>query len=126
MELTPDNRLRKLIVVGDRVLIKPDPASERTKTGLYLPQGIQEKEVVQRGTIVRVGPGYPVPHAQDDYDEPWKEKTEQVKYLPLQAKEGDTALYMQRGAIELIYNDEKYVIVQQHAILMLLREEDLP
>lgn len=125
MEITPDNKLRKLIVVGDRVLIKPDPASERTQSGLYLPQGVQEKEVVQRGIVVKTGPGYPLPNALDDYDEPWKEKEEKVKYLPLQAREGDTAIYMQKGAVELMYEEEKYVIVPQHSILMLLREEEL-
>jgi chaperonin GroES len=43
MHLTPDNRLKKLIVIGDRLLIKLTKPDERTPTGLYLPPGVQEK-----------------------------------------------------------------------------------
>ena len=47
MHITPDNRLKKLIVIGDRLLIKPLRPDERTASGLYLPPGVQEKEKVQ-------------------------------------------------------------------------------
>lgn len=43
MHLTPDNRLKKLLVIGDRVLIKLTKPDERTASGLYLPPGVQEK-----------------------------------------------------------------------------------
>ena len=43
LHLTPDNRLKKLIVIGDWVLIKPARPDERTASGLYLPPGVQEK-----------------------------------------------------------------------------------
>ncbi|MFN4146564.1 MAG: co-chaperone GroES, partial [Runella sp.] len=56
---------------------------------------------------------------------PWKETEETVKYMPLQAQEGDVAIYLQRNAIEVMYGNEKYVIVPQSAILMLERMEDL-
>lgn len=49
MRITPDNRLKKLVVIGDRVLIKPSKPDERTASGLYLPPGVQEKEKVQQG-----------------------------------------------------------------------------
>ncbi len=52
-------------------------------------------------------------------------KEEQIKYLPLQAHEGDLAIFLQKRAIEVIYEDEKYFIVPQASILMLEREEDL-
>jgi chaperonin GroES len=100
MKITPDNKLRNLIVVGDRVLIKPVPQTDRTETGLYLPPGVQEKERIQSGYIIKVGPGYPLPLPADE-DDVWKGKEEQVKYLPLQAKEGDLAIFLQKGAIEL-------------------------
>jgi chaperonin GroES len=122
-EVTPDNRLRSLIVVGDRVLIRPKNPSERTNSGLYLPPTVTEKEQVQSGYVIRVGPGYPIPVATED--EPWKETEEKVKYMPLQAKEGDVAIYLQRNAIDLQYDGEKYVIVPQSSILMLERSEDL-
>lgn len=123
IEITADNRLRSLIVVGDRVLIKPKSPNDRTNSGLYLPPTVTEKEMVQTGYVIKVGPGYPIPAAVED--EPWKETEEKVKYMPLQAKEGDLAIYLQRNAIELEYDGEKYVIVPQASILMLDRTENL-
>ena len=125
MELTPENKLKNLIVVGDRVLIKPKAASDKTKSGLFLPPGVHEKEKVQSGYIIKVGPGFPIPLPTDDVDEPWKEVDEKVKYMPLQAREGDLAIFLQKGAIEVSYESEKYFIVPQHSILLLEREEEL-
>jgi co-chaperonin GroES (HSP10) len=124
MKLTADNKLKKLIVVGDRVLIRPAKESDRTDSGLYLPPSVQEKEKIQRGFVIKVGPGYPLPLPADE-DDMWKGKEERVKYLPLQAQEGDMAIFLQKGAIEVMYESEKYFIVPQASILMLEREEDL-
>ena len=123
MKLTHENKLRKLIVVGDRVLIRPAKQTDKTESGLYLPPGVQEKEKIQNGFVIKVGPGYPLPLPADE-DDVWKGKEEQVKYLPLQAQEGDRAIFLQKGAIEVIYEGEKYFIVPQASILMLEREED--
>ncbi|MBI1781015.1 MAG: co-chaperone GroES [Sphingobacteriales bacterium] len=123
MRITPDNRLKKLVVIGDRVLIKPSKPDERTASGLYLPPGVQEKEKVQQGYVIKTGPGYAIPMPVDN--EPWKSEEEQVKYVPLQAKEGDLAIFLVSGATEVMYEGDKYFIVPQGAILMLEREEDL-
>ena len=124
MKISAENRLKKLIVVGDRILIKPAKQSDKTSSGLYLPPGVQEKEKIQSGYVIKVGPGYPLPLPADE-DEMWKGKDDQIKYLPLQAQEGDLAIFLQRGAVEVIYEKEKYFIVPQSSILMLEREEDL-
>ncbi len=124
MKLTADNKLKKLIVVGDRVLIKPSKQSDQTERGLYLPPTVQEKEKIQKGYVIKVGPGYPLPVPADE-DDMWKGKEEQIKYLPLQAQEGDLAIFLQKGAIEVMYESEKYYIVPQVSILMLEREEEL-
>lgn len=124
MELTADNKFKKLIVVGDRVLIKPKKNQDRTKSGLYLPAGVKEKEEVQSGYIIKAGPGYPIPLPMED-DEPWKEKDENVKYIPLQAREGDLAIFLQKGAFEVMYQNERFFIVPQSSILMLEREDDI-
>ena len=124
MEITSDNKLKKVIVVGDRVLVKPKKHSDKTKTGLYLPPGIQEKEKIQSGYIIKTGPGWPIPMPVED-DQPWKDKDEQVKYVPLQARDGDLAIFLQKSAFEIQYEGEQYFIVPQSAILMLEREEDL-
>lgn len=119
-----DHKLDKLVVVGDKVLIKPKSLSDKTSTGLYLPPGIQEKEQVRSGYVIKVGPGYPIP-LPSDTDEPWKNTEDKIKYIPLQAKTGDLALFLQRDAIEVLYEGEKYFIVPQHAILLLERDEEL-
>ena len=120
-----DVKLKKLIVVGDRVLIKPKKISNKTKAGLFLPPGYQEKEEIQTGFVVKIGPGYPILMPSDDVNESWKKNDEKIKYVPLQAKEGDLAIFLQKGAIEIIFNDEKYFIVSQNSILLLEREEEM-
>ncbi len=123
MHITADNKFKKLVVIGDRVLIRPSKPNERTDSGLYLPPGVQEKEKVQSGYVIKTGPGYAIPMPVDD--EPWKNQDEQVRYVPLQAREGDLAIFLLSGATEVIYESEKYFIVPQSAILMLEREEEL-
>ncbi len=124
MLLTSDNKLKKLVVIGDRVLIRPTKPDEQTASGLYLPPGVQEREKVQQGTIIKTGPGYAIPIPVDD--EPWKSSDdENVKYVPLQAREGDLAIFLVSGATEVLYEGEKYFIVPQGAILLLEREEEL-
>lgn len=123
MHLTSDNTLKKLIVIGDRVLIRPSKPNERTESGLYLPPGVQDREKVQQGVIIKTGPGFVVPMPVED--EVWKSDDEKVKYIPLQAKEGDLAIFLVSGATEVLYEGSKYFIVPQSAILMLEREEEL-
>ena len=113
--------LAKLIVVGDRLLIKKIGPNERTKSGLLLPPGVEEKEEVQSGYVIKVGPGYPIPQIEESED--WKKDQESIKFLPLQAKEGDLAVFLQRHATEIEFNKQKYVIVPNSAILVLYRDD---
>ncbi len=115
--------LEKVIIIGDRVLIRPEEDLEKTNSGLFLPPGVKEKEKVQGGYILKTGPGYPVAAASDD-DEPWKQKKD-TKYIPLQAKEGDFALFLRKDAYEIELDKEKLTIVPQAALLLLIRDEDL-
>lgn len=124
MHITPENKFKRLIVVGDRVLVKPLEQSDRTESGLFLPPGVRDKEKIQTGYVIKTGPGYPIPMPSEE-DELWKGKDEQVKYVPLQAQEGDLAIFLQKGAFEVMYEGEKYFIVAQSSILMLEREEEL-
>jgi chaperonin GroES len=48
-----------------------------------------------------------------------------VKYVPLQAREGDLAIFLLSGVTEVMYEGEKYFIVPQGAVLMLERDENL-
>lgn len=123
LELGEPN-LDKFIMVGDRVLIKPKSPTDKTKSGLYLPPGVVEKEKIYTGYVLKVGPGYPIP-AINEADEPWKDKSNEVKYVPLQPREGDIAIYMQKSGYEIEFKNEKYIIVPHSAILMLIRDEGL-
>ncbi len=116
--------LDKFIMIGDRVLIQPKSPLDKTKSGLYLPPGIQEKEKIHVGYVMKVGPGYPIP-AINEVDEPWKDKSDEVKYVPLQPKEGDVAIYMQKSGYEIEFKKSKYIIVPHSAILMLIRDKGL-
>ncbi|WP_439183731.1 co-chaperone GroES [Carboxylicivirga taeanensis] len=119
-----DKELEKFILVGDRILLKPRVPQSKTKSGLYLPPSVQEKEKVHSGYIVKVGPGYPIPAVAEE-DEVWKKKSDAVKYVPLQPQEGDLAIYLQSGGYEIEYKNEKYVIVSQSSVLMVIRDEGL-
>ena len=117
---------KQLVVVGDRALIIPDDDKDRNAAGLYLPPSVKEKERVASGYIFKVGPGYPVanPHFIDQ--ESWSPTPkEPVKYIPLQAEEGDYALFLKDQAIEIEYETKKYLIVPQSAILMLIRRNPM-
>ena len=123
MHLTSENTFKKIIIIGDRVLIRPSKPNEKTASGLYLPPGVQEREKVQQGVVIKTGPGFVIPIPVED--EVWKSDDEKVKYVPLQAREGDIAIFLMNGATEIEYEGLKYFIVPQNAILMLEREEDL-
>lgn len=125
MQLSLEQKdIHKFLMIGDKVLIKPKNPQSQTKTGLYLPPSVQEKEKIQVGYIIKVGPGYPLP-VQNEEREVWEKKEEEVRYLPLQAQEGDLAVYLQNAAYEINFNEEKYLIVPHSAILMLVRDEGL-
>lgn len=116
--------LKEIIIIGDRVLIKPRKEVERTASGLYLPPNVREKEKIQHGYVIKVGPGYPIPAIVEDA-ESWKEPRENVKYIPLQAKPGDLALFLHKNAYEVYYKGAQYFVVAHASILMLERQEDL-
>jgi co-chaperonin GroES (HSP10) len=122
MEINLKN-IEKFIVVGDRILIRPEEESNKTVSGLYLPPGIAEKEKIQSGYVIKVGPGYPMASPVDE--EPWKESKDKVKYIPLQAKEGDLAIFLRKEAFEIEFDKEKFLIVPQSAVLLLIRNESL-
>ena len=114
---------KELVVIGDRVLVKREDLEERTKVGLYLPQTVVEKEEVQSGRIMATGPGLPLPETPED-DEPWRNTPKEPRYLPLQVEEGDFALFLQKAAMEISFEGEKYLIVPQASILVVIRESE--
>jgi len=114
---------RELIVVGDRVLVSPESPLDRTDVGLYLPQTVTEKEKVQSGRIVAIGPGIPMPDLAGGEEEPWRETDRRPRYVPMQAQEGDLAIFLRKASVELRFDGEDYLVVPQGAILVLLRDK---
>jgi chaperonin GroES len=122
--LIEEKDLEKFIMVGDRVLVKPKTLSGKTKSGLYLPPTVQESEKIQSGYIIKAGPGYPIPAVSEE-DESWKQKQENVRYVPLQARRGDLAVYLSKSGYEIEFNNDKYIILPHSAILMIIRDESI-
>ena len=138
---------KRLIVVGDRVLIEPQEGDDRSKVGLYLPKTAVDSQAVQSGRVVATGPGNPVSAPTEVDEEPWKqhgggveepeeglasEKTTkradgavgEPRYVPVQARIGDYAIFFRKAAVEITFEGDRYLVVPQAAILTLIREED--
>ncbi len=114
--------MSELIVVGDRVLVKPQTGERETEAGLLLPASVTEQEKVRSGRVVRTGPGYVMPNPEYTEGEAWKGSNE-VRYLPLQARPGDVAFFLKKEAFRLSYQGEDYLILPHAAILALVRPD---
>jgi chaperonin GroES len=138
MFLTSDNTFKKVVLVGDKVLIKPTTTNNDIDDLFSVPpdapnmpnmppniSSIPTMPFMQvlQGVIIKIGPGYI--HSVNTEDESWKLAEEKVKYVPLQAKEGDIALFTLMGSFEVTYRKERYYIVPQNAILLLERDEEM-
>lgn len=80
--------------LGDRVIIKPAAAEEKTASGLYIPDTAKEKP--QQGSVVAAGTGLPD--------------------KPLTVKEGDTVLYGKFSGTEVNINGDVYLIMHESDI----------
>lgn len=89
--------------LGDKVVVKPAKAEEKTESGIILPGSAQEKP--HQGTVVAVGPG-----ARD----------EKGNHIPLDVKEGDRVIYGKFGGVDLKYDNEEYVVLSEKDILVVL------
>lgn len=91
---------KNLTPLGDRVIVKPDPEEQKTKSGIVLPDSAKEKP--QEGTIVAVGSGRVL---------------ESGKKVPPEVKIGDKIIYSKYGGTELKVNNEEYVFLSERDIL---------
>jgi co-chaperonin GroES (HSP10) len=116
---------KRLIVVGDRVLVEAEEGEERTTVGLSLPPTAVDSQAVQGGRIVATGPGLPMPDLGGEQgDEPWKTPAREMRFLPMQAQVGDYALFFRKAAVEITFEGDRYLVVPQTAILALVRDGD--
>ena len=115
---------KQIVVVGDRVLIRPDKGEKKSKAGLYLPPSVIEKQEVLSGIVVEVGPGIPLGNPEENMDEPWSvSNSSSVKYIPPQAEVGDMVLFVNKASIEVKIENEDYLVMPQSAILILIRDD---
>lgn len=118
-----DSIPKELQVVGDRVLITPEEGEEqRTRVGLYLPATAIDAQQVQTGLIVATGPGDPLPDPSAFDDEPWRAAERTPRHRPMQARVGDHAIFFRKAAVEISFEDKRYLVVPQAAILVLVRD----
>ncbi len=98
----PKGRLSatQLRPLGDRVVIKPSPREDMTKSGIVIPDTVKEKP--QEGTVLAVGPG----RILDDG------AREQID-----VKKGDKVLYAKYAGTEFKVEGEDLLIVSQKDIL---------
>jgi chaperonin GroES len=116
---------KQLLVVGDRVLVRVEEGEERTNVGLYLPPTAVDNQAVQGGTIVATGPGLPMPSPDSNVDEPWRITSRETRFVPMQARTGDYALFFRKAAVEITFEGDRYLVVPQAAILALVRDDEL-
>ena len=121
---------KQLIVVGDRVLVAIESGEERTNVGLYLPPTAVDNQAVQGGRIIATGPGLPMPDlTSQDNDEPWRNAqpgaTSGTRHVPMQARVGDFALFFRKASVEITFENERYLVVPQAAILALVRDTNV-
>ncbi len=86
----------KIKPLGDRIVIKPAPAEEKTKGGIILPDTAKEKPVV--GEVVAAGPG---------------RKAEDGKLIPIDVKVGDKVLYGKYSGTEVNLDGQEYLIMRE-------------
>ena len=93
----------KLRPLGDRVVIKPTPREEMTKSGIVLPDTAKERP--QEGTILAVGPG----RVLDD-----------GKREPMEVSEGQKVLFQKYAGTEFKLDDDELLILSQKDVLAII------
>ncbi|HCG77012.1 MAG: co-chaperone GroES [bacterium (Candidatus Ratteibacteria) CG_4_10_14_3_um_filter_41_18] len=89
--------------LGDRVLIKPLEAKEKSKGGIVLPDTAKEKP--QEGRVIAVGKG---------------KVSEEGKIIPLEVKKGNKVLYGKYSGTEIMVEDEEHMILREDDILAII------
>ncbi len=89
--------------LGDRLLVKPNPSEEKTKSGIVLPDSAKEKP--QEGKVIAVGEG-----AKDDSG----------KKIPMEVKVGDVVLYSKYSGTEVKINGEEHLIIKESDVLAIV------
>ncbi len=90
--------------LGDRLLVKPKPSEEKTKSGIVLPDSAKEKP--QEGKVIAVGEG-----AKDD----------KGKKITMEIKVGDVILYSKYSGTEVKIDGEEHLIIKESDVLAIVK-----
>lgn len=85
----------KIKPLGNRVLVKPIEAEEKTKSGLYIPDSAKEKPL--QAEIIEIGDG-----------------------KDIKVKKGDKVIHESYAGSEIKINGEKYLIMDVKDIIALV------
>jgi len=86
--------------LGERVVVKPMPSEEKTKSGIVLPDSAKEKP--QEGEVVAVGSG---------------KILETGQRVPIDLKPGDKILFSKYAGNEVKIDEVEYLIMREADIL---------
>ena len=86
--------------LGDRVLVEPLEAEEKSTGGIYLPEAAQEAP--REGKVIAVGPG---------------KIMENGERREMTVKEGDIVVYTKYGGNEVTVGDTDYLLVDEDSLL---------
>jgi len=96
----------KLRPLGDRIVVEPLEAEEKTKGGIILPDTAKEKP--QEGKVVAVGKG---------------KTDESGKVIPMEVKVGDKVLYGKYAGTEITIEGKEYMILREEDVLAVVEEK---
>ena len=96
----------KIRPLGDRIVVEPLEAEEKTKGGIILPDTAKEKP--QKGKVVAVGKG---------------RVDENGKAIPMEVKVGDKVLYGKYAGTEITIDDKEYIILKEEDVLAIVEEK---
>jgi len=96
----------KIRPLGDRIVVEPLEAEEKTKGGIILPDSAKEKP--QEGKVVAVGKG---------------KVGEDGKPVPMEIKVGDKVLYGKYSGTEITIEDKEYIILKEEDILAVVEDK---
>lgn len=96
-----------VLPLGDRVLVKSQKSEEKekTKSGIYIPQSVNNDKGSDTGEVVAVGEG----------------RYQDGTVVPIKVKVGDTVMFSKYGYDEIKIKGEDYLILKEENILAIIK-----
>ncbi|MGE4554794.1 MAG: co-chaperone GroES [Candidatus Paceibacterota bacterium] len=89
--------------LSDHIFVEPISEEKMTKSGIYLPENVDEKPMM--GKVIAVGPG---------------KKNEEGKVIPLEIKVGDKVLFTKYAPTEIKIEGKEYLVIREDDVLATL------